>query len=722
MSAVFRVRSRSRLIVIQVLMLSLFATLFARLWYMQVVGEQTYQAAAVSNYVRNIDIPAPRGLIVDDQGRPLVANRTSWVVTVDRSVLDKLGYDTRQAVLARLASMLHITQSELVQRTKMCGEAGAAPAPVCWSGSPYAPVPVADNVTQQVAAAILEQSEDYPGVTATAEQVRTYPQPYGVNAAQVLGYLSPITDAELKADQQHGETGLNGRSMVGRSGLEQTYDSYLRGFPGVKHVTVDSMGRVTGHQGGTTPRLGDTLVTSIDAKVQSVVEQQLKGAIMTARKTLDPVTGRKYVADSGSAIVLNAKNGRLVAMASYPTYNPNIWTGGITQKDLDTLYSQAAGLPLLDRADQGLYAPGSTFKPFNTAGALTHGFTTNTRLDCSSSYQVGGRTFKNYESEALGYINFAQALQYSCDTFFYRVGFAEWLKSGGNAKDVHATDPLVDNAKMFGFGRATGIDLPGEVAGRIADRTWKLAYWKANKGYYCKLGKSPQTDFLHVFAREFCTDGWEYRAGDAVNFAIGQGDTLLTPLQLAVGYAAISNGGTLWKPRVGEAIVSPKGRVLKRIKPEVASKVKVPQSVLHYIDTALLGTAKVGTMAWKMGGFPLDKVKIRSKTGTAEVYGKQTTSWVATYDKQYVVVMQISQGGTGSGTSGEAVRRIWESLYGIKGMNVDTAKAILPGAKPPSTLPVFKANGSIAPPELRAPGRDYAGQQTPPATKQRRHH
>jgi penicillin-binding protein 2 len=683
---------------VQVLVLSLFATLMARLWYLQVVGQETYQAAAVSNSLRDVAIPAPRGLIVDDQGRPLVANRTSWVVTVDRDVFAKLGDRVRHGVVTRLAATLGMTRGALITRTKPCGEDGAAPAPICWNGSPYAPVPVAEDITQQEAAAILEQPEDYPGVTASARQVRAYPAPYGVNAAQVLGYISPITEGELKARQKQGGSDLNAQSAVGRSGLEQEYDEYLRGVPGVEKVAVDSLGRVIRNDSITAPKLGDTLVTSIDAKVQSVVEQQLRGAIMTARRTVDPVTHRKYVADSGSAIVLNATNGQVVAMASYPTYDPSMWVGGITQRDLDSLYSDQADAPLLNRADQGQYAPGSTFKPFNAAGALTSGFTRQTRLDCSSSFQVGNRTFKNYESEAYGYISFAQALQVSCDTFFYRIGYNEWLRSGGDAADVHAKDPLVDNAQDFGFGRATGIDLPGEVSGRIADRSWKLAYWKANKAYYCKLGKSPKTDFLHVFAREFCIDGWQYRAGDAVNFAIGQGDTLLTPLQLAVAYAAISNGGTLWEPRVGAAVVSPDGTVVKRIEPQVAGRVDVPPSMLHYIDTSLLGTAKVGTMAWKMTGFPLDKVQIRSKTGTAEVYGKQTTSWVASYDKQYVVIMQISQGGTGSGTSGEAVRHIWESLYGVHGLRVDRAHGAQPGAMPPSALPTFRANGTITPP------------------------
>jgi penicillin-binding protein 2 len=298
-------------------------------------------------------------------------------------------------------------------------------------------------------------------------------------------------------------------------------------------------------------------------------------------------------------------------------------------------------------------------------------------------------------------ISFAQALQVSCDTFFYRVGYHFWQKYGSNATDVNARDPLVHEAKMFGFGRKTGIDLPGEASGRVADRHWKRAYWKANKDYYCRIGKKPGYDFLHVFAREFCVDGFAYRAGDAVNFVIGQGDTLVTPLQSARAYAALANGGTLWKPRVAKAIVSPTGQLIRRIKPQVASHVHVSKRTLHYIDTALLGTAKTGTTAWKFIDFPLDKVRIRSKTGSAEVYGKQSTSWVASYNKQYVVLMMVSQAGTGSGTSGPAVRKIWEALYGVHGMHVNTKRAALPDARPPYRLPVFAKDGEILPPMAR---------------------
>ncbi len=698
-------RGRLRLVVIQALVLSLFVTLFARLWFLQVLGGESYQAQAAQQSIRELVVQPARGLIVDDMGRPLVANRTSWVVEVDRTMLHKMSDAQQEALLRRLAGVVHEPYRKVRARTLLCGEPGSA-AGTCWNGSPYQPVPVAEDVRQQVAVSIQEQGEDFPAVLVESQNVRAYPAPYGINAAHVLGYLSPITSQELDEAKARHDTSVHGASVVGRAGLEKQYDRYLRGYPGYKRVAVDSMGRVLGDSGEVQGRVGDTLVTSIDARVQSVVEKQLAQTIRTARKTYDKVTHRNYRADSGAVVVLNARNGRVVAMAGSPTYDPSVWSGGITSKQLSRLYSKKAHYPLLFRATQGQFAPGSTWKPIMTTGALSNGFRHDTRLDCSSGFQVGNRWFKNYESASYGMIGFDRALQLSCDTFFYRVGYHFWQKYGTNASDVHAKDPLVRTAKMFGFGQRTGIDLPGEASGRIADRAWKLAYWKANKDYYCRLDKKPGKAgaFLRLFAHEFCLEGYAYRAGDAVNFVIGQGDTLVTPLQSARAYAALANGGTLWAPRVAKAVVSPDGRVIRRIEPKKVARVKVSRSDLHYVDQALLGTAKVGTTAWKFINFPLDKVHIRSKTGSAEVYGKQSTSWVASYDKQYVVIMMVTQGGTGSGTSGPAVRKIWEALYGVKGMKVDKAKAAIPGAKPPARLPVFAKDGEILPPMVRAEG------------------
>ena len=697
-------RSRLRLVVIQALVFALFSTLFVRLYYLQVISGDTYQAQAADQSVRDIVVQPQRGLIVDSQGRPLVSNRTSWVISLDRNVLAKLGEGQRKELVRRVSTAVGESTKDIEAKLITCGHQGSA-RESCWNGSPYQAVPVAVDVTRDVALRVLEQPEDYPGVVAQQQAVRDYPRPFAINLAHVLGYLSPITEEEYDAAKESDDQSLNGASAVGRAGVEKQYDEWLRGLPGYRRVAVDSMGRVLGDDSVVESTPGDTLVTSIDAKVQSVVERQLAARIKAQRATMDPVTGRKYEADSGAAVVLDAKTGRVIAMASQPTYDPGIWVGGITDKQLTHLYSEAAGTPLLSRATQGQFAPGSTWKPFMTAGALTNGYGLDPSLPCSSGFQVGNRIFKNYESGAYGNIGFAKALEVSCNTFFYRIGYDFWRRYGSDVADVKARDPLVEAAKEFGFGSRTGLDLPGEAPGRIADRKWKRAYFDSQKDYYCELADKPQdkqtSDFVYKFAHEFCLEGYAYRAGDAVNFSIGQGDTIVTPLQLARAYAALGNGGILYEPTVAKAIVSPEGKVLRRINPRKAGRVQVPAKYLDYIDNALQGVSRQGTMAWKLGGFPLDEVTIRAKTGSAEVYGKQTTGWVASYSSDYVVVMMISQGGTGSGSTGDGIRAIWEALYGIEGDQVRPKRAAIPGTVPPRKLPTFLDDGSILPPAVR---------------------
>ena len=662
-------KARLRLFVIGVLVFSLLCTLFGRLWYMQVMSSADYSQAATQQHIRQVLIPAPRGTVVDSQGRTLVGNRVSVVITVDRSVLAKLPDSQQNVVLARLAKVLGQKPKDLKARTMLCGEPGASKPPACWNGTPYQPIPVAKDVSEQVAIEVMERREDFPGIAADSQTLRAYPSPFKVNAAHILGYLSPITTEELEDMDKAGQDSVPHRSdLVGRAGVERSYDKLLRGTPGEKDVIVDAVGYTTGIKKQTAPVPGATLVTTIDARIQASVEAQLKNAIMTARKQYDKITKKKYVADSGAAVVMDTKTGRIVAMASYPTYDPGVWVGGITQRELDALYSTKSGTPLVSRALQGQLAPGSTFKPITTAAAMSAGYGPKTRLDCSSYFEVGNRRFKNYESASYGMIGFDQALALSCDTFFYRIAYALWLKEGGNSSDVTTRDPLVEMAQKFGLGKPTGIDLPGEVSGRIADRKWKKTYYDAQKDYYCKIADNPPAGtsaFLKQFAREFCVDGYKYRAGDAVNFAIGQGDTTITPLQLATVYSALSNGGTLYEPRVVQSWVGANGKP-HEIKPVVKAKLPVPRNTLKYIDTALKQTTVSGTAAWKFQGFPLDKIPVRAKTGTAEVYGKQTTSWLASYTDRYAVVMMISQAGTGSGAGGDAVRKIYETLYDIK--------------------------------------------------------
>jgi penicillin-binding protein 2 len=690
-------RSRLRLVVLQALVLSLFATLLVRLWYLQVASGEDYRAKAASQSVREVVVQPDRGLIVDTQGRPLVANRSSWVVSIDRTTLAQMSQDQQDVLVDRVARAVHRKPDAIRARLLNCGTQGAV-AGTCWNGSPFQPVPVDDDVDQQTAQLIREQAEDYPAVVVQEQSLRAYPQPFGVNAAHVLGYLSPVTEDELTAAEKKHDLSVNGASQVGRAGVEKEYDEYLRGMPGYQHVAVDSKGQVLGESGVDEARPGDTLVTSIDAKVQGVVEEELHKAILAARARTDR-HGQHYKADSGAIVVLDAHTGRIIAMASQPTYDPSVWVGGITQKQLSRLYSEKAGTPLLARAMQGQFAPGSTWKPIMTVGAMLNGMGPQTRLNCSPYVQIGNRAFGNYESESFGMIDFKTAITVSCNTFFYRVGLYFWQKYGSDPTNVNARDPLDDQAKKFGFGKATAIDNPGEASRRNADRKWKRAYYESMKGYYCKLAKHPgdASAFVRLFAREFCAEGYAYRAGDAANFAIGQGDTIVTPLQLARAYAALANGGTLYRPTIGKAIVDPDGKLVKRIEPDAQARVRIPRKILDYVRDAMNNVTLAGTLAGTFSGWPQEKVRMHGKTGTAEVYGKQTTGWVGSYTKDYVVVSMISQAGTGAGANSVAVRKIWDTLYGFSS-DGKPAKPAIPGVVETDALPVFSPDGAILPP------------------------
>lgn len=712
-----------RLIVLQVLVLSLLITLLGRLWYMQVVAGDEYKAAAAENNVREVVTPAVRGAILDDQGRPLIQNRTSLVVSVDRSILLEQPNDGK-AVEKRLAALLGTTYKKLDNKLTLCGTPGAPNPPICWNGSPYQPIPVAEDVDPSLALQVMEEGEKYPGVKAEMTAIRDYPKPFGVNAAHLLGYLGPVTEDEL-AEQGSG-VGRNGvkytrTDLVGRAGLEQEYDSYLRGRPGVKDLSVDSAGNVTGVVAQRKASPGDYLVTSIDARVQKVVEEQLVAAIQRARSTFDENTQKYFQANSGAAVVMEVDTGRVVAMASYPSYNPSIWTGGISNKQYKFLSSEKANTPLLNRAIQGQYAPASTFKVVSTAAAVRAGYSLYGYYPCPTDLTIGTQTFHNFETYDLGNITFHEALNQSCDTVYYKLAYEMWLKDGGLEAHPDAKEWIANTARAFGFGKPTGVDLPAEAAGRIPDRQWRRDYWNANKDYYCHFNEqaSPQdkaSSYLQLFAKEFCQDGYQFRAGDAVLSAIGQGDDLSTPLQLAQAYGAIANGGTIYQPEVGKAIVAPDGQVVKQIQPKATGKLPASPEVINYIQDALQSVPVDGTAAYQYGNFPLSQVPIAAKTGTGEVQSdsEQSTSWYASYapadDPKFVVVMVVPEGGTGSGTSAPSVNEIYKALFGIDGMNVDPKNSILNNGNPVTTLPTINPDGTInIPKDDGQPGSSQSG-------------
>nr|WSY54954.1 penicillin-binding protein 2 [Streptomyces sp. NBC_00886] len=699
-------RVQIRLVVIQILVLSLLGTLGGRLWYLQIREGSEYQKEASGNHVQQVVEPAVRGSILDARGVPLADNETRLVVSASRTDLLKQA-DDGKAVLTKLAGVLGMKSQDVMLKVRLCD--AKTPQP-CWNGSPYQPIPITDEATAKQALQIRERAEDFPGITAEPEAVRRYAAPGDANAAQVLGYLSPVTDDEITQAKDSDSPYLRS-DQVGRSGLEREYDKELRGKAGVTRYEVDNLGRVIGKAKSDAAQPGSNLVTSIDARVQRVAEYQLDEAMKGAREQYDKITGENYKADSGAVVVMEAKTGRIVAMASAPTYDPNVWVGGISAKDYKQLTGKNSDYPLLNRAIQGQSAPGSTFKVVSTAAAVEAGYEWDGGYPCTSSYSVGGQVFKNFEGENFGPISLGRALEVSCDTVFYGLADAQWKKDGGiNPKKGEPKDYFYKAAHQFGLGKTTGLDLPNEVTGRVPDRKWKQQTYEANKAYWCKTGKKDGT-YVEKIAYENCLEGNKMREGDSINYSIGQGDTLVTPIQEAMIYGALANGGTEYVPTIGKAIVSADGKTVQEIKPQVKAKLPITKATLTGMDKALAGVVTSGTAAWKFQGWPQDKIELHAKTGTAEVYGKQTTSWLATYSKDYTIVMTIAQAGTGSGASGEAVRNIYNAMYGVQADgSVDKKKALLP--TPQTSLPKVRTDGTIASPKITGdPAKELEKQQ-----------
>ena len=681
-------RARLSLLVVQIFIFSLLFGLMGRLFYLQVAAGPKYRDAALSIQSRDVVTPATRGLIVDSSGVPLALNRVGVAITVDRTKLDRQP-DKGVAVLRSLSTLLKIEYRDIYQRTRLCGELAKGERAGCWTGSRFQPIPLTKEADPELALRIVERPDQYPGVSATPVSIRNYPANAGANAAHLLGYIGPLTEEDL--------SGANGRSYfrsesIGKAGLEIQYDEYLRGSPGIKTVIVDRKEAVTSTTQNSKPVGGNHLVTSIDVRVQAAAESALADAVRRARSM-------GYPSDGAAAVVMDVRNGQIIALASHPTYDPNSYERGLTVAEAKNLYSEKAGVPALSRALQGLFAPASTFKAVSAVAAANAGYNLNATYDCPSQVEVGTRAFQNFESKALGRISLKKGIAVSCDTIWYRIAFDEWLRDGGLKPKSNANDYFFKAAKGFQVGVKTGIDLPSESSGRLADREWRKSWYEQNKDFYCnykeRSTKSQQTAFLIQLAYENCLDGDKIRAGDAVNFSIGQGDTVISPLKLAQMYAAIANGGTILKPTIAKAIVKTDGTVIKEFKPEKLGVIPATKETIKFLNGALREVVISGTGSGAFNSFP---IPISGKTGTAQVFGrnpngsaKADTSWFASYGPsnkpRFVVVMMVSQGGFGASVSGVGTRKIYETLLGVEGSKVSSAKILFPSGIPPVGLP-----------------------------------
>jgi penicillin-binding protein 2 len=669
-------RSRRRLFGLYALTVAAVVVLGGRLWYLQVLDTTQYKALAQVNQTRSIVVPAVRGAITDDTGTPFVRNETEMVVSVNMLDLQQHTTDNGVAVLKRLAPLLNLSYKTLSEKVRLCTR--GVPQP-CWTGSPYQPVPVAEHVSDAIALQIMEQPKVFIGITASLQPVTDYPMPDGANPAQVLGYLQPITQSEMTADHLP-ETGFAGDDLVGQAGLEAQYNTDLTGKPGTQIVSVNAAGDVLNTVGGTPAQTGDTLVTSINAKVQAVAQQALNTAISKSRAAGNSV-------NQGAAVV-ETTGGQIVAMASYPDYNPSIWTNGISQSEFSYLFGNTSGDPAMNYATQGQYPPGSTFKITSTAAAVADGFSLNGLYNCPATVTIGGRSFANDGEPSLGPISFREALIQSCDTVYYNVAYQMWQTDDNKAN--FQLNPKAPTQKMqqmeldWGFGNYTGVDLPEDAPGTIPTRQWLYNMYEdnAHKGQnWCKNGKATGS-YTQQIEYDDCQSGWVWGPGQAVIAAIGQGYVTSTPLQLANAYTALADGGTLYSPRIGEALVSASGKLVQKLNPPVIRKLPVASETLAYMRSALAGVVTQGTAAGAFGGFPLGQVCVAGKTGTAEIEGKNATSVFASFapcqNPQFVVIVMLPNSGYGADAAAPAVRTIWDGIYGLEGH-----KPALPGGKLP---------------------------------------
>jgi penicillin-binding protein 2 len=640
-------KAKTRLSILTFVVFALLLALFSRLWYLQVLATDTYGQLAVGNRVRQVLLEAPRGRILDRAGRVIVDNRAAWAVTVKTSELG----DRRDEVLNRLAKLLKVPRATLDERLDR------------WVGSPFRGVPVAEDVKADTLFYLTEHAEEFPGVEPAVVALRRYP--YGQAAAHVLGYVGEISPDQLKDPAYRAYTQGD---VIGKAGVEQSYDKDLRGRDGDEQIEVNAAGEVVRTVRTQDPTRGHDLRLTLDMSVQRVAEQSLRSGMATARTLRDTSRGGNYPAPAATAVVMDARNGGLVALASLPQYDPRRFVGGISRKDFAS-YNDNPRKPLLDRAVQSVYPPGSTWKPFTALAALDAGvITPSTRFTCNGGFAIGNTVKRDWTPTGHGSVDLTRSLAQSCDVYYYNLGDIFWNREH-NAADAKrpVNERMQATARQFGFDKAPAIDLPFAADGTVPDRAWRKEYWKDNKNTYCK-----GTSRLY---KELCTDGYLWRGGDNLNISIGQGDVQVSPLQLAAGYAAIGNGGTVYAPHVGQAVLDPAThKVVRKVNPRVTRTAKVPANALAAVGAGLATVINGGTASAAFAGFPLDKVSVAGKTGTADLPPKAPFAWFASFapagNPRYAVVVMVEQGGHGGETAAPIARRIYQQLFHLEATKV----------------------------------------------------
>ncbi len=673
------------------LALLLFAVIFFRLWFLQVLTGNQYVAQAQSNVVRHIPVAAPRGEIVDSAGTPLVQSvEVPSIQIAPRSLTAPVVLDANvsppvpipaqdNGLLHRLAKLLGISTrprscSYIVYWAHSHHTYHVRLPPIACSlaksvsQSPYANATIKTNVPTYIQDYVAERQTEFPGVLYQDTYIRQYA--LGSAGAQIFGTLGEVTAKEI-ADKSY--KGVVSGDVVGQTGLEAQYNQYLQGVNGSEGVKVNSQNQFEGVAKLTRPSTGDTLKLSLNAKLEQVGQRALWHSIVLNHGT------------SGAFIAMDPENGQVYAMGSAPSYNPSQLAGSISNRELAFLNNPGNNYPLLNRAIQSPLPDGSTFKVITATAALESGnWNLSDSYDDTGQYCFkGGLCLHNAGGNSYGSLGLQQAIEVSDDVFFYNLGdrMNGNVTPAGDAVDYPKAWPLQDWANQFGIGRTTGIDLPGELAGEIGSPRLERSLWSQERqcdtatGLYRGRRKHPAV--LNSFGNAILSGGCGiasakyWTIGDNVETGVGQFDDLVTPVQLAVVYGAIANNGTVVTPHVGAEIQSPTGTPLQTLDPTAKRKLNIEPAYLSAIQSGLrlAASGSQGTSADVMGNFP---EPVYGKTGTAELGSSKSSpedAWYACYvpasatSKPIVVVVNVEKGGFGDVAAAPVARQILSQWF-----------------------------------------------------------
>lgn len=617
---------RARVRVIGFAVAAIFCAMFARLYALQVLQSSSYKAQAVANQVRQVVEAAPRGLITDRNGNLLVGNKVIESVTLSPQIASQ-----HPSVITNISKVLGISVSSIKNSLTNL------------EYSPYEPVPIAQGVSKDKIIYISEHQSQFPGVSYQLTTQRVYPE--NTTAAQVLGYVGQVSQSQLKTLSKQG---YQPGDAIGKSGVELSFEQYLRGKPGVSKLEVNAFGQVLGTLAQTVPVPGDNLELSLDLNLQQVVDNALASEIKRLSGTYDSYFHLYYPQLTGAVVVEDPNNGQILAMSSFPTYNPSVWVGGITTSEYKALTSPSSNYPLINRAIAGEYTPGSTFKLATATAALKSGLISpsyyyfDTGLFNIPNCTSGMCSFHNSGGERLGLLNITQALAASDDVFFYNLGYMFYAN-----QNKYGQDPIQQAANAYGWGQLTGVNLPGEVPGLVDSPATRATLHKE-------------------YPAAYPFDTW-YTA-DQLEMAFGQGETLITPIQMANAYATFANGGTRYQPQIASGIVSPSGKLIKKFTPVVEGHVALSSAdraaMLKGFEGAVQSSS--GTAGGTFVGFPFNTFPLAGKTGTASVTGKEPNSWFVGFGPaqkpKYVIAAVIKNGGFGASAAAPVVRTIFDYL------------------------------------------------------------